>query len=158
VLEELTDGDRTVDVDALGAEVGAALDGVEDAPSVLLGMIDDVVSTEGVVVSVDVEMPEVAGMSSAAVRGAVRRGELLLPGLLRCGHCGRKLHVHYSGKLGGYNCYGARVNHGTPRCISISSGHGGRPLVPGGDGAAVGNTDAQNRDRNQVVTGRRPYS
>src|SRR6266446_9442225 len=103
-LEELTDGDGTVDVDALGAEVGAALDGVEDAPSVLLGMIDDVVSTEGVVVSVDVKMPEVAGMSSATVRGAVRRGDLLLPGLLRCGHCGRKLHVHYSGKLGGYNC------------------------------------------------------
>jgi hypothetical protein len=37
-----------------------------------------------------------------------------------CGHCGRKLHVHYSGKLGRYNCYGARVNHGTARCISIS--------------------------------------
>jgi hypothetical protein len=61
------------------------------------------------------------GMSSTTVRGAVRRGELLLPGLLRCGHCGRKLHVHYSGKLGRYNCYGARLNHGTPRCISISA-------------------------------------
>jgi Phage integrase, N-terminal SAM-like domain len=24
--------------------------------------------------------------------------------LLRCGHCGRKLHVHYSGKLGRYSC------------------------------------------------------
>ena len=53
-------------------------------------------------------------------RGAVRRGELLLPGLLRCGHCGRKLHVSYSGKLGRYSCYGARTNHGTARCISIS--------------------------------------
>ena len=60
------------------------------------------------------------GMGSAAVKGAVRRGELLLPGLLRCGHCGRKLHVPYSGKLGRYNCYGARTNHGTERCISIS--------------------------------------
>ena len=59
------------------------------------------------------------GMSSATVRGAVRRGELLLPGLLRCGHCGRKLHVSYSGKLGRYSCYGARMNHGTARCISI---------------------------------------
>ena len=29
------------------------------------------------------------GKGSAAVRGAVRRGELLLAGLLRCGHCGR---------------------------------------------------------------------
>ena len=60
------------------------------------------------------------GKGSAAVKGAVRRGELLLPGLLRCGHCGRKLHVSYSGKLGRYSCYGARTNHGTARCISIS--------------------------------------
>jgi hypothetical protein len=47
------------------------------------------------------------GKGSATVKGAVRCGELLLPGLLRCGHCGRKLHVSYSGKLGRYNCYGA---------------------------------------------------
>src|SRR5947208_7150728 len=60
------------------------------------------------------------GMSSALTRGAAREGEPLLPGLLRCGHCGRKLHVHYGGKLGRYNCYGARTNHGTERCISIS--------------------------------------
>jgi hypothetical protein len=40
------------------------------------------------------------GMSSALARGAARKGELLLSGLLRCGHCGRKLHVHYSGKIG----------------------------------------------------------
>jgi hypothetical protein len=59
-------------------------------------------------------------MSSALARGAAREGELLLPGLLRCGHCGRKLHVHYGGKLGRYNCYGARMNHGTERCISVS--------------------------------------
>ena len=59
-------------------------------------------------------------MSSALVRGAARKGELLLPGLLRCGHCGRKLHVHYGGKLGRYNCYGARMNHGAKRCISVS--------------------------------------
>jgi len=60
------------------------------------------------------------GKGSATVKGAVRRGELLLAGLLRCGHCGRKLHVSYSGKLGRYSCYGARTNHGTERCISIS--------------------------------------
>lgn len=60
------------------------------------------------------------GMRSAVARGAARQGELLLSGLLRCGHCGRKLHVHYSGKLGRYNCYGARMNHGTERCISVS--------------------------------------
>jgi excisionase family DNA binding protein len=56
---------------------------------------------------------------SATVKGAVRRGELLLAGLLRCGHCGRKLQVTYSGKVGRYNCHGARTNHGTERCISI---------------------------------------
>ncbi len=60
------------------------------------------------------------GKGSAVVKGAVRRGELLLPGLLRCGHCGRKLHASYSGKLGRYSCYGARMNHGTAHCISIS--------------------------------------
>ena len=49
----------------------------------------------------------------AAVRGAVRRGELLLAGLLRCGHCGRKLYVGYGGKAGRYYCQGALVNHGT---------------------------------------------
>jgi DNA invertase Pin-like site-specific DNA recombinase len=60
------------------------------------------------------------GMSSALARGAAREGELLLPGLLRCGHCGRKLHVHYGGKLGRYDCYGAHMNHGAKRCISVS--------------------------------------
>jgi Recombinase zinc beta ribbon domain len=44
------------------------------------------------------------------VRGAVRRGETLLAGLLRCAHCGRKLHVAYSGTnrdVGRYHCRGA---------------------------------------------------
>jgi hypothetical protein len=27
---------------------------------------------------------------------------VLLAGLLRCGHCGRKLQVHYSSKIGRY--------------------------------------------------------
>src|ERR1700752_138261 len=55
----------------------------------------------------------------SAVTGAVRRGELLLAGLLRCGHCGRKLYVGYGGKAGRYYCQGALVNHGTERCISF---------------------------------------
>ena len=55
----------------------------------------------------------------SAVTGAVRRGELLLAGLLRCGHCGRKLYVSYGGKSGRYYCQGALVNHGTARCISF---------------------------------------
>ena len=91
------------------------------------------------------------GKGSAVVRGAVRRGELLLPGLLRCGHCGRKLHASYSGKLGRYSCYGARMNHGTARCISISglsidgavSAEVLRILKPLGMEAAVKAVDAQ---------------
>jgi len=59
------------------------------------------------------------GKGSATVRGAVRGGELLLAGLLRCGHCGRKLYVGYGGKAGRYYCHGALVNHGTERCISF---------------------------------------
>jgi DNA invertase Pin-like site-specific DNA recombinase len=62
-----------------------------------------------------------SGMGSAIAKGAVRQGEVLLAGLLRCGHCGRKLQVHYSGKIGRYNCYGAHLNHGTARCISIGA-------------------------------------
>ena len=57
----------------------------------------------------------------SAVTGAVRRGELLLAGLLRCGHCGRKMYVGYGGKAGRYYCQGAHVNHGTARCISFGS-------------------------------------
>ena len=55
-------------------------------------------------------------------RGAVRRGEALLAGLLRCGHCGRKLHVAYSGKHGAagrYHCRGGHFNHGGAQCISF---------------------------------------
>jgi DNA invertase Pin-like site-specific DNA recombinase len=59
------------------------------------------------------------GKGSAIARGAVRAGEPLLAGLLRCGHCGRKMYVGYGGKAGRYYCQGALVNHGTERCISF---------------------------------------
>jgi excisionase family DNA binding protein len=55
-------------------------------------------------------------------RGSVRRGEALLAGLLRCGHCGRKLHVAYSGEngtSGRYHCRGGHLNHGGAPCISF---------------------------------------
>jgi DNA invertase Pin-like site-specific DNA recombinase len=58
------------------------------------------------------------GKGSAIARGVARRGELILAGLLRCGHCGRKLYVGY-GKSGRYYCQGANVNHGTERCVSF---------------------------------------
>ena len=63
-----------------------------------------------------------AQMKGLMVKGAVRRGPSLIPGLLRCGHCGRRLHVSYSG-VGGYvpryHCQGAAVNHGEGRCIGF---------------------------------------
>jgi len=68
-------------------------------------------------------------MGIGAVKGAVRRGELLLAGLLRCGHCGRKLHVFYSGDNGRYQCYGARTNHGGLRCISIAGAGADRAVA-----------------------------
>jgi excisionase family DNA binding protein len=55
-------------------------------------------------------------------RGSVRRGDALLAGLLRCGHCGRRLHVSYSGTDGfcvRYSCRGAHINHGTQTCIGF---------------------------------------
>ncbi|UCU92377.1 recombinase family protein [Hydrogenophaga taeniospiralis] len=64
-------------------------------------------------------------MRGSMARGALRRGEALLTGLLRCAHCGRKLHVAYSGADGDiarYHCKGAAANHGSPQgCISFGS-------------------------------------
>lgn len=61
-------------------------------------------------------------MKGAMAMGAARRGRGLLAGLLSCGHCGRRLHVAYSG-LGGmvprYRCQGAQFNHGGAKCISF---------------------------------------
>jgi excisionase family DNA binding protein len=63
------------------------------------------------------------GKGAMMVRGSVKRGEAVLPGLLRCGHCGRKLTVQYSGKqgsVGRYLCRGALINHGVAEsCISF---------------------------------------
>ena len=56
-------------------------------------------------------------------RGAVRSGAALLAGLLRCGHCGRKLTVTYSGNAGNvlrYICNSGVINHNEKKCISFS--------------------------------------
>lgn len=63
-----------------------------------------------------------ANFRGLMARGAVRRGDALLAGLLRCGHCGRRVHVHYSGTRGycvRYGCRGAHLNHGTRPCITF---------------------------------------
>jgi hypothetical protein len=46
--------------------------------------------------------------------GAVREGSALLQGLARCGHCGRRLRTHYSGRLSspGYHCPGKIIVEG----------------------------------------------
>jgi hypothetical protein len=54
--------------------------------------------------------------------GAPKYGGALLAGLLRCGRCGRKLHVSYSGATGTvprYHCKGGQINHGVEWCISF---------------------------------------
>jgi DNA invertase Pin-like site-specific DNA recombinase len=90
------------------------------------------------------------GKGGAVARGAARQGELLLAGLLRCGHCGRKMYVAYGGKAGRYHCEGALVNHGAQRCISFGGLHADqavgaevlRVLKPFGVDAAVRALDA----------------
>ena len=56
------------------------------------------------------------------MRGPAREGVSLVAGLLRCGHCGRRLHVTYGGasSIGPrYQCSGAARNHGAARCIAF---------------------------------------
>jgi hypothetical protein len=65
-----------------------------------------------------------ANMKGAMVPGSVRNGGGLLAGLLRCGHCGRKLKVQHNGLRGvaRYVCYDADVNHATRRkCIAFGN-------------------------------------
>jgi excisionase family DNA binding protein len=51
-------------------------------------------------------------------RGAVRPGEALLPGLLRCARCGKKLRVRY-GQTHRYECVGAFNQLAAARCITF---------------------------------------
>ncbi len=68
------------------------------------------------------QLRENAQMKGLMSRGAPRRGDALLAGLLRCRRCGRRLHVTYSGSRGQvqrYGCRGAAINHGADRCLSF---------------------------------------
>lgn len=54
--------------------------------------------------------------------GAVREGNALLQRLAVCGHCGRKLHTHYTGRTSspGYHCAGERITNGRGLyCLNI---------------------------------------
>ena len=54
--------------------------------------------------------------------GAVREGAALLQGLVSCGHCGRRLHVHYRGRnsVPGYHCAGKDLVNGRGQyCLNV---------------------------------------
>jgi len=102
-----------------------------------------------------------ANSKGLMARGSVRRGDALLAGLLRCGHCGRRLHVSYSGTAGycvRYHCRGAHLNHGTERCIAFGglrvdaavSAELLRVLAPLGIEAALHAIDARSADNSEV--------
>jgi hypothetical protein len=66
----------------------------------------------------------IADVGATTVSGAARTGAALLSGLLRCGQCGRKLQVVYSGNKGRvprYICRGDRGDRGNARCQTVGS-------------------------------------
>ncbi len=59
--------------------------------------------------------------SLPTARRAVRHGSGLLAGLLRCGHCGRRLQVNYRGRRSArYKCRGSEGEDGG-RCVSFGA-------------------------------------
>lgn len=94
--------------------------------------------------------------------GAAREGTALLQGLVRCGRCGRKMQVAYSGttgKVGRYACVRGRDSHGTGRaCQSLGGGRLDKAVAdafldavaPAGIAAtagAIGELEAQHEQR-----------
>jgi len=64
--------------------------------------------------------------------GAAKKGSALLSGLLRCGRCGRKMQVIYSGRRGQvarYGCSGGRELRGSSPCLSLGSLRTDRAVV-----------------------------
>src|SRR6202795_91235 len=60
--------------------------------------------------------------SGSESSGAVKQGAALLSGLLRCGRCGRKMRVVYSGRDGRvprYVCQGDRGDRGSGHCFTV---------------------------------------
>lgn len=101
-------------------------------------------------------------MKDGTNTGAARNGPALLAGLLRCGRCGRKLFVAYSGSSGRtprYACRGGRTERGSASCLSIGSVAVERAIVeqvlaaiqPAGIEAALAvvNQQAERNDQKQ---------
>jgi DNA invertase Pin-like site-specific DNA recombinase len=53
---------------------------------------------------------------------AIRKGAALLPGLVRCGHCGHAMQVSYRGRRFRYICHVAQSRYAKPSCQFLS-GH-----------------------------------
>jgi DNA invertase Pin-like site-specific DNA recombinase len=63
-----------------------------------------------------------ANRARAEAAGAVRQGPSLLGGILRCGRCGQRLMVAYSGRASRlrYSCGRAMVDYAEPLCQSLA--------------------------------------
>ncbi|MEE8226092.1 MAG: recombinase family protein [Kiloniellales bacterium] len=89
-------------------------------------------------------------------RGAVRSGEALLPGLLRCARCGKKLRVRY-GQTFRYECVGAFNQMAAARCITFGGMRVDRVLAkevldklqPLGVEAALAAIEARSQQRSE---------
>ena len=71
--------------------------------------------------------------------GAVREGSALLQGVAVCGHCGRKLRTHYTGRTAsaGYHCAGKTITNGRGvYCLSIGAVQVDQAVAPARDVAA----------------------
>src|SRR5262249_22696969 len=57
----------------------------------------------------------------AARPGAVRAGAALLPGLVLCGQCGRRMRVRYleDGTIPSYDCHALHVRQAGPTCQAL---------------------------------------
>ena len=95
-------------------------------------------------------------------RGPVRNGEALLAGLLRCGHCGRKIKVSYCGagrRVARYVCRSGHVDSGKEKCISfggvrVDAAVGGevvRALQPVGVEAALQAIEDGARESSETI-------
>src|SRR5436190_568580 len=63
-----------------------------------------------------------ANRARTEAAGAVRQGPSLLGGILRCGRCGRRMMVAYSGRASRlrYSCSRAMVDYAEPLCQSLA--------------------------------------
>ena len=57
----------------------------------------------------------------AQSQGATRNGEALLPGIVYCHHCGRRMRIRYSGGSPYYLCDRTKQRYGDPTCNQASA-------------------------------------